>query len=285
MGWVAVPLALLTACSTLAGGFVALRLRHEIATLIALTGGVVVAISSAGAGARRTRASVVRSARAGDPAHRTHSDSHLRRCPERERERCGTVTMLRSGVAPPPRRARTRRGWPPPSAARARSRSDARTSVGPGVGGPRGQRRPATVQAPPSGSPAYTGGFAYPGDGSVISTGGRLRPRRRRRSGTRTRSGRPRQTRHWSRIFGGEITADASGPASAGTGPSGAGGNSTGARVTNLRSRSASRVSVGRGRARRLGPADRSASQAVDSQRPGRRQGVPRRTSPSSTST
>ena len=45
MGWVAVPLALLTACSTLAGGYVALRLRHEIATLIALTGGIVVAVA------------------------------------------------------------------------------------------------------------------------------------------------------------------------------------------------------------------------------------------------
>jgi ZIP family zinc transporter len=43
--WVAVPLALLTTASTLAGGLVALRLRHELATLIALTGGIVVAVA------------------------------------------------------------------------------------------------------------------------------------------------------------------------------------------------------------------------------------------------
>ncbi len=45
MNWVAVPLALLTTGSTLAGGFVALRLRHELETLIALTGGIVVAVA------------------------------------------------------------------------------------------------------------------------------------------------------------------------------------------------------------------------------------------------
>jgi ZIP family zinc transporter len=43
VNWIVVPLALLTACSTFAGGYVALRLSHELQTVIALTGGIVVA--------------------------------------------------------------------------------------------------------------------------------------------------------------------------------------------------------------------------------------------------
>jgi len=43
--WLAIPLAGLTVLSTLMGGFVALRLRRDLATLIALTGGVVVAVA------------------------------------------------------------------------------------------------------------------------------------------------------------------------------------------------------------------------------------------------
>jgi ZIP family zinc transporter len=43
--WVAVPLALATALSTSLGGVVAFRLRKEIATLIAFTGGIVVAVA------------------------------------------------------------------------------------------------------------------------------------------------------------------------------------------------------------------------------------------------
>lgn len=43
--WVAVPLAGVTVFSTLAGGLIALRLRRELATLIALTGGIVVAVA------------------------------------------------------------------------------------------------------------------------------------------------------------------------------------------------------------------------------------------------
>jgi zinc transporter, ZIP family len=43
--WLAIPLAGVTVLSTLAGGLVALRLRHELATLIALTGGIVVAVA------------------------------------------------------------------------------------------------------------------------------------------------------------------------------------------------------------------------------------------------
>jgi zinc transporter, ZIP family len=45
VNWIVIPLALLTACSTLAGGYVALRLSHELQTVIALTGGVVVAVA------------------------------------------------------------------------------------------------------------------------------------------------------------------------------------------------------------------------------------------------
>ena len=45
MNWIAVPLAGLTVVSTLAGGYVALRLHRELTTLIALTGGVVVGVA------------------------------------------------------------------------------------------------------------------------------------------------------------------------------------------------------------------------------------------------
>ena len=45
MNWIAVPLAGLTVVSTLAGGFVALRLQRELTTLIALTGGVVLGVA------------------------------------------------------------------------------------------------------------------------------------------------------------------------------------------------------------------------------------------------
>jgi len=45
MTWIAIPLAGVTALSTFAGGLLALRLRRELATLIALTGGIVVAVA------------------------------------------------------------------------------------------------------------------------------------------------------------------------------------------------------------------------------------------------
>jgi len=45
VSWIAIPLAGITVLSTLAGGFVALRLARELATAIALTGGVVVAVA------------------------------------------------------------------------------------------------------------------------------------------------------------------------------------------------------------------------------------------------
>jgi ZIP family zinc transporter len=45
MTWIAIPLAGLTVLSTLAGGLVALRLHRELQTLIALTGGIVVAVA------------------------------------------------------------------------------------------------------------------------------------------------------------------------------------------------------------------------------------------------
>jgi zinc transporter, ZIP family len=43
--WWAIPLAALTTISTLAGGYVALRVRGDLQTLIALTGGIVVAVA------------------------------------------------------------------------------------------------------------------------------------------------------------------------------------------------------------------------------------------------
>ncbi len=45
MSWLGIPLAGFTVLSTLAGGFVALRLARELATVIAHTGGVVVAVA------------------------------------------------------------------------------------------------------------------------------------------------------------------------------------------------------------------------------------------------
>jgi ZIP family zinc transporter len=45
MTWLAVPLAIATAVSTMLGGFVAFRLRKELATVIAFTGGIVVAVA------------------------------------------------------------------------------------------------------------------------------------------------------------------------------------------------------------------------------------------------
>ena len=43
--WLSIPLAAVTVLSTLAGGAVALRLGRELATAIALTGGIVVAVA------------------------------------------------------------------------------------------------------------------------------------------------------------------------------------------------------------------------------------------------
>lgn len=45
MSWIAIPLAGVTVLSTLAGGFVGLKLARELTTAIALTGGVVVAVA------------------------------------------------------------------------------------------------------------------------------------------------------------------------------------------------------------------------------------------------
>ena len=45
MTWLAVPLAMATAVSTLLGGLLAFRLRKELATVIAFTGGIVVAVA------------------------------------------------------------------------------------------------------------------------------------------------------------------------------------------------------------------------------------------------
>ena len=45
MTWIAIPLATLTVVSTFVGGAVALKLRRELTTLIALTGGVVVGVA------------------------------------------------------------------------------------------------------------------------------------------------------------------------------------------------------------------------------------------------
>ena len=45
MDWIAIPFALATVAATFAGGALALRLAHSLPTLIALTGGVVVAVA------------------------------------------------------------------------------------------------------------------------------------------------------------------------------------------------------------------------------------------------
>ena len=45
MNWIAIPLAGVTVLSTLAGGLTAVRLRRDLTTAIALTGGIVVAVA------------------------------------------------------------------------------------------------------------------------------------------------------------------------------------------------------------------------------------------------
>lgn len=45
VAWVALPFAAVVVCATFAGGLLALRLRGELQTLIALTGGIVVAVA------------------------------------------------------------------------------------------------------------------------------------------------------------------------------------------------------------------------------------------------
>lgn len=45
MSWIAIPLAGFTVISTLVGGFTALRLHRDLGTLIALSGGIVVAVA------------------------------------------------------------------------------------------------------------------------------------------------------------------------------------------------------------------------------------------------
>lgn len=45
MSWLAIPLAGITVVSTLLGGLVALRFRRDVATLIAFSGGIVVAVA------------------------------------------------------------------------------------------------------------------------------------------------------------------------------------------------------------------------------------------------
>ena len=45
MTWLAIPLAGITVLSTLAGGLVALRLHRQLATIVALSGGLVVAVA------------------------------------------------------------------------------------------------------------------------------------------------------------------------------------------------------------------------------------------------
>jgi len=45
MEWIAIPFAAATVVATVAGGALGLRLAHSLPTLIALTGGVVVAVA------------------------------------------------------------------------------------------------------------------------------------------------------------------------------------------------------------------------------------------------
>lgn len=45
LAWIAIPLAVLTVLSTIAGGMLAFRLARELTTAIALTGGIVVAVA------------------------------------------------------------------------------------------------------------------------------------------------------------------------------------------------------------------------------------------------
>ncbi len=90
----------------------------------------------------------------------------------------------------------------------------------------------ATVQAPPSGSPSYTGGFAYPADGSVISTGATSAAASTTIGNTNS-VGKGSADVSSVSIFGGEITIDAvSARAVAGAQAGGASGNFDGTGVS-----------------------------------------------------
>jgi murein DD-endopeptidase MepM/ murein hydrolase activator NlpD len=91
----------------------------------------------------------------------------------------------------------------------------------------------ATVVAPPAASPSLTGGFSYPGDGSVITTGATSASATT--AITVNASAKAASDVASVSIFGGEITVSAvAARASGGTGPSGAGGNFNGTSVVGL---------------------------------------------------
>jgi murein DD-endopeptidase MepM/ murein hydrolase activator NlpD len=103
----------------------------------------------------------------------------------------------------------------------------------------------ATATAPPNNGAVYTGGFAYPGDGSVITTGATSASATTRLGNTNA-LGRASADVASVSIFGGEITADAvAARAQAGAQPGGAAGDFNGTAVANLQALGQS-VSSGR---------------------------------------
>jgi murein DD-endopeptidase MepM/ murein hydrolase activator NlpD len=92
----------------------------------------------------------------------------------------------------------------------------------------------ATSASPPAANPVATSGFAYPGDGSVVSAASTTASATT--AVTTNASAKAEADVTQLSLFKGEITADAvTSRVSAGTGPSGAGGNPNGTTVVNLR--------------------------------------------------
>ncbi|HEY3183331.1 MAG TPA: M23 family metallopeptidase [Gaiellaceae bacterium] len=107
----------------------------------------------------------------------------------------------------------------------------------------------ASVTAPPSNGPAFSGGFAYPSDGSVITTGA-TSASASTTIGNTNAVGRASADVASVSIFGGEITADAvAARATAGAQPGGAAGDFNGTAVVNLQalgqSASSGRINLG----------------------------------------
>jgi murein DD-endopeptidase MepM/ murein hydrolase activator NlpD len=107
----------------------------------------------------------------------------------------------------------------------------------------------ASVTAPPNNGPAFSGGFAYPSDGSVITTGA-TSASATTTIGNTNAVGRASSDAASISIFGGEITADAvAARATAGAQPAGAAGDFDGTAVVNLQalgqSASSGRINLG----------------------------------------
>ena len=178
MNWIAIPFALLTVVSTFAGGAVALRLRHELPTLMALTGGVVVAVALFDVLPEASTRSATRSASTALVGARLP-----RLLPRRAGARPPPPRRRRAGPRPRPgRRARRARALAAQLHRRARDRARVRRStprpallVFIAVVSPRlrrraehGQLRPQPVRRPPAGDRAGWRSTRWPRSSGAI---------------------------------------------------------------------------------------------------------------------